>query len=120
MTERGFSLVEVIIAMVILTVGILGLAASTSAITRMTAEGGRSGSAARVAQTRFEGLRAAAIVNCATVVAGTASGSRYAERWSVTTSGYVRVVTDSVSYNTGRATRYAVYSTNISCAPEAK
>jgi len=117
--ERGFSLVEVMIAMIILTVGILGLAASSAAVARMTAEGSRSGAAAGVAATRFEMLRATAAVSCTGLAAGSATTGRFSERWSLATSGLLRTVTDSISYTSGRTTRNTVYVAQISCAPKA-
>ena len=117
--ERGFSLVEVMIAMVILTVGILGLAASSAAVTKMTAEGSRSGSAAGVAASRFEMLRATAAVSCIGLAAGTATTGRFSESWTLTTSGLMRIVTETITYTSGQSTRTTVYSSYISCAPKA-
>ncbi len=119
MSKRGFSLVEVVIAIMILTVGILGLAASATAITRMTSEGGRSGGAAGVASSRFEQLRATAAVNCANLAAGSATTGRYAESWTIATTGLMRTITVTVRYPSGRGTRTSSYTTNVSCAPKA-
>ena len=113
--ERGFSLVEVVVAILILTVGVLGLAASAGTITRLTGEGGRTGGAAAAAETRFEILRA---TPCASLANGTATSGRYAVAWRVTSvTALLRNVDVSVSYNAGRSTRTTSFTSQISCAP---
>jgi prepilin-type N-terminal cleavage/methylation domain-containing protein len=115
MNERGFSLIEVIAAMIILTVGVLGMAASTTAITRMTSQGALTGNAAAVAGSRFDVLRA---TPCGSLAAsGTATAKKFNESWTVTTSGNLRMVIDSVTYVASRNTRTNAFSTVISCAP---
>lgn len=114
--ESGFSLVEVLVAMVILTVGVLALAASSAAITRMTSEGGRSGGSAAVASARFENLRA---TPCASLASGTATTGPYSESWTVAVSpiaGILRDISLTVTYNSVPAPRTARYETQISCA----
>jgi Tfp pilus assembly protein PilV len=56
--EQGFTIVEVIIAIIVLTVGILGLVTSAALVTRMIGRGQRSAVAARYSQMRLEMLRA--------------------------------------------------------------
>ena len=56
--EGGFTLVEVMISIIVLTVGLLGLMGTTALVTRMIARGHRSGVAGIHAQQRFENLRA--------------------------------------------------------------
>ncbi|MBI1723748.1 MAG: prepilin-type N-terminal cleavage/methylation domain-containing protein [Gemmatimonadetes bacterium] len=114
MNARGFSLIELMIAMVILTVGVLGVAASARLVTQMTGSGGRYGGSSVVASSRFEQLRAG---DCATLTAGSATTGKYSESWTVAPSGLLRTVTLTISYNDGRGTRSAVFATTISCAP---
>jgi prepilin-type N-terminal cleavage/methylation domain-containing protein len=113
--ERGFSLVEVVVAILILTVGVLGLAASAGAITKLTAEGGRAGGAAAAADTRFEILRG---TSCASMTNGSATSGKYTVTWTVTsTTTLLRTVLVTVSYPSGRSTRTVNYTSQISCAP---
>lgn len=58
--ERGFTIIEVIIAVIVLTVGLLGLVSSAALTTRMIARGQRSAVAAAFAAQRMERLRSAA------------------------------------------------------------
>jgi prepilin-type N-terminal cleavage/methylation domain-containing protein len=112
-TQRGFSLVEVIAAMVILTVGVLGLAASAAAVGRLTTEGARMSGAANAASSKFEELRAQA---CASMAAGADEHpGGYARRWTVSTSGNTATITLVVSYSNGRKTRTTTYVSERSC-----
>ncbi|OLB13424.1 MAG: hypothetical protein AUH07_06155 [Gemmatimonadetes bacterium 13_2_20CM_70_9] len=65
--ERGFTIVEVIVAMLVLTVGLLGLVTSAALVTRMIGRGQRSAVAAAYAGRRLEMLRVSA---CASQTAG--------------------------------------------------
>lgn len=89
--ERGFTIIEIIIAIVILTVGILGLVTTAALVTRMIARGQRSGDAAAFAARRLERLRPATCIP-AQRVAGSDTlyrGSTWAaiNRWTFTDAG---------------------------------
>ena len=113
MTRRGFSLVEVMIAVVILTVGILALAGTSARVVRMINQGGRLAGASLVAEGRFEILRA---TSCATLASGSTVEGPFTIRWTVATSGYLRTVGLTVVYVTGGTTHTDAYVTSISCA----
>jgi Tfp pilus assembly protein PilV len=66
-TESGFTIVEILIAIVVLTVGILGMVTTSALVTRMIARGQRTALAAEFAAQRFERLR---VSGCASQVAG--------------------------------------------------
>ncbi len=55
--RRGFTIVEVIIAIIVLTVGILAMVTTAALVTRMIARGQRSADASAFAQRRMERLR---------------------------------------------------------------
>lgn len=57
--QRGFTIVEVIIAIVVLTVGLLGLVTTAALVTRMIGRGQRSAVASTFATQRMERLRVA-------------------------------------------------------------
>lgn len=116
MNDRGFSLIELMIAMIILTVGVLGLAGSARLVTSMTGKGGRYGGSASVASSRFETLRA---TTCASLANGSATTGKFSESWTITTSSLLRTISLTISYRDGTSTRTANFSTTISCAPKA-
>ena len=60
--ERGFTIVEIIIAIIVLTVGLLGLVSTAALVTRMIARGQRTAMAATYAAQRMERLRPAACI----------------------------------------------------------
>ena len=60
--ERGFTIIEIIIAIIVLTVGLLGLVSTAALVTRMIARGQRSANAAAFAARRLERLRPAACI----------------------------------------------------------
>jgi prepilin-type N-terminal cleavage/methylation domain-containing protein len=61
-SERGFTIIEIIIAIVVLTVGILGMVTTAALVTRMIARGQRSADAAAFSARRLERLRPAACI----------------------------------------------------------
>ena len=73
--QRGFTIIEVIIAIIVLTVGLLGLVSTAALVTRMIGRGQRSTEAAIYASQRMELLRS---TGCLT----RSSGSEYLYRGS--------------------------------------
>src|SRR5256885_16872166 len=71
--EQGFTIVEVIIAIMVLTVGLLVLVNSSALVTRMISQGQRSAVAATDAARILDSLRAVA---CTARNAGSAGGWR--------------------------------------------
>ncbi len=61
--RRGFTIVEVLISIIVLTVGLLGLVTTAALVTRMIARGQRSAVAAMFAAQRLERLRTRGCVN---------------------------------------------------------
>ena len=86
MTNRqGFTVVEVLVAIMVLGVGILALVGSSMLVTRMIGEGKRSTFATQMAQRRIELVRREAMrttPQCTAVPAatGTATSGRITER----------------------------------------
>ena len=83
--SKGFSLIEVMIALVILAVALLALAGLMITTTKNTSFGGHMTEAATFAQDKLEQLRAspwAAIIAGADTAVG-ATGISYARSWTV-------------------------------------
>ena len=104
--RRGFALVEVVLALVLLAVGALALVGATGMALRSANAADSQSAAATAARNRVEMLAAR---QCATLAdsAGADSATAIRERWTVTASrNGTRLVTDSVTYadQTGRRT----------------
>src|SRR5437588_6872352 len=84
--EQGFTLVEVIIAILVLTVGLLGLVTSAALVTRMIGRGQHSAVAAQYAQRRLEMLR---VTGCKSQTSGSEVWTR-GERRSIPSLGTSR------------------------------
>jgi len=61
--RRGFTIIEIMIAIVVLTVGVLGMVTTAALVTRMIARGQRSATASAFAARRVERMRIAACID---------------------------------------------------------
>ena len=61
--REGFTIVEIIIAIIVLTVGVLGMVTTAALVTRMIARGQRSAQASAFAGRRIERMRIAACID---------------------------------------------------------
>ncbi len=113
--RSGFTIVEVIIAMIILTVGILGIVGATAKMTAMQSKGERLATAAFYAQSRMEQLRAA---GCTLATGGSETlVGVYIMTWTVAAqAGGSRAVTVAAEYPTGTAVAAVdTFETYIPC-----
>lgn len=121
MTNRqGFTVVEVLVAIMVLGVGILALVGSSMLVTRMIGEGKRSTFATQVAQQRMEWVRRRAMATtpqCTGVTAatGTFAAGRITEEWVITVGTGTRSVTTRAIYPDGRGLDTVELSTIIGC-----
>lgn len=117
--ELGFTLVEIVVAILVLTVGVLGLAGTSAMVTRMIGRGDHSAAAAQFAQQRFERLRAS---GCASQAAGADTLKRgnvvsAINAWTFTSAGgstwLLKIIT---TYKTGGGrSRTDTLETGLSC-----
>lgn len=102
MKSKGFTLIEVLIALVILSVAFLGLAGLMVQTTKNNSFGGRMTEAATFAQDKLEELRA---VSWVTITpgsdrkTGSAIGTDYARAWNVATNGNLKTITVTINWN---------------------
>jgi Tfp pilus assembly protein PilV len=121
LSSSGVTVVEVLVALIILGVGIVALAGSSSVITRMIALGKADTEAALTASRRIEILRTAArstnppCTGASFATGGPVAVNRTTESWVVPLSGARRRVTVTVEYLTSRGRRSAVLETEIGC-----
>jgi Tfp pilus assembly protein PilV len=109
------SLVELIVAILLLSVGLMGLSGLSLTVTTQYKNAGRQAFAAAVVQSRLDSLSSIGCANLA--VSGTQTGvatSRgVTERWSVSDGNDVKTIIDTVSF-AGRR-RPLVYTSVIPC-----
>ena len=82
--RRAFTLLEVLVALVILGVGVLGLSGNAALVSRLIGDGARLALTATLATARFEQLRA---LPCARVTSGSDITHGIEERWTVASMG---------------------------------
>ena len=112
-SRAGFTLVELLVAMIIFAVGILGLAATAGSVTRMMGGARRQTIAAQVAQSRIERLRAAP---CTALTGGTETVRGITSTWTVQSVTRGVNITETVTFATSRGgTRSRTYNTTLSC-----
>jgi len=90
MRRDGFTLLEVLLALLIITIGVLALAGALGPITRLAAEGRERGRIALALESRIEWLRAEAGRGqpCRSLASGTARRpDGVVESWSTTVHG---------------------------------
>ena len=111
--RAGFTLVELLVAMMVFAVGMLGLAATAASVTRMMGGARRQTIASTVAQARLEKLRSSP---CASLTSGSETVRGITNTWTITAVTRGVDVRDSVSFPSSRNTRrWKVYRTTLSC-----
>lgn len=115
----GFTIVEVLVAIMILTTGLLAVAAGSGSVFRMLGSGRRSSLSAGVAQARLETLRRDAnrtSPRCTALASGTATQpGGITESWLVTASGDTRTLREIVTAPTSRGTTTDTVFAIIEC-----
>lgn len=100
----GFTLIEVLIAIGILSVGILALLQTAASITVMLRDGRLRTMASAIAASRIDNLRLAAgstTPTCSALSSGSATSTKGSETWTVSGSGRSRTVTATVTIPNG-------------------
>lgn len=119
--RAGFTIVEVMVAIVILSIGILGLAATAGVVVRQMTGAVHQSVAANIAYSRMERIRSG---NCVAMKdsSGPTTGlvtRNVTEFWRVTgTAGsHVLLVTDSIVYIVRGKKKSQKYITEYPCDP---
>lgn len=111
--RSGFTIVELIVAMLMLTIGLLGLAGVGAVVLKQMKGGTYQTIAASIAQSRFEQLEGDP---CATIVGGSASVRGMTENWYVTALGLrAKTVYDTVTYASSKGPRKIGIHTVVAC-----
>lgn len=99
--SHGFTLIEILVALVILGVSLLALAGLMVTTTRNNASAGQVTEAATLAQDKLEELRA---IPWDRVVSGQdqrtgSTGIRFGRNWNVAANGNIKTITITVSWS---------------------
>jgi Tfp pilus assembly protein PilV len=120
-SRSGLTLVEILVAVIVLAVGIIALAGSSGMVTRMIGRGKAETHAAEAASRRIEILRQTAYSTSPRCTApdfasgGPVLRDGITESWVVSPNGKIRRVRVTVTYLTVRGSRSAVLETGIEC-----
>ena len=118
-TRSGFTMVEVLVAITILSVGVVAMAGAAASVTRMIGRGKIDTRAAQLATEQVEDLRRIAYSTSPRCTAladgGPAVTDHVTLSWDVTVNGTGRDVAVSASYNTSRGAHTEVLTTYIEC-----
>ena len=91
----AFTLVETLVALVLLQIGMLAVAATGAVAARELAIARRTALATAAARNRVEALRGTA---CSGATAGSVTADGMVEAWRVTADGSTRSIVDSVEF----------------------
>ncbi|HVE77923.1 MAG TPA: prepilin-type N-terminal cleavage/methylation domain-containing protein [Gemmatimonadaceae bacterium] len=117
LSRPGFTLVEMLLAIIVFAVGVLGLAGTSTVIMRQMNAAQQQSQAAVQAQARLDSL---AGVSCVMLAAGGAMHRGVRHRWTVLRTPAVAPfstarIADTVTWVTRGATKRQVYTTRIAC-----
>lgn len=110
---RGFTLIELMVAIVILCIGVLGLAATSGVVTRQIGGGAQQTLAATLAQGRLESFHSR---DCSTLTSDSTVTRGMTEVWTRTNASRAVIITSTVTYTTPRGPRSHTYTSMIPCA----
>jgi prepilin-type N-terminal cleavage/methylation domain-containing protein len=118
--RRGVTLIELLIAMSILSIGLMAIAGVSGSITRSLGESRNETLAATAAMARFESI---AGTQCSSLTLNTTvevTARNVTERYRITDEGNnTRRIVDTVTWKTRRGTRLAAFTTLLPCRPGA-
>jgi prepilin-type N-terminal cleavage/methylation domain-containing protein len=110
-SRHGFTLAELIVALMLLTVGLLALASTSAFLTYEHAATGRAERAASIGGTRLEILRTGSCDNGV----GTETVDGLTVAWSVAPSGHTALATVHVSWAERGKTVVQRYASGFTC-----
>lgn len=112
--QSGFATVEAVVAILMLSLGMMGLLATAAATTQLVAEGRQQTYASTLATDRFEQLRSQ---DCASLSPGSQAVGRYTVSWSdqPLPTGKAAKITVNVKSPTRSGSRTDTFSTVVRC-----
>jgi prepilin-type N-terminal cleavage/methylation domain-containing protein len=118
--RRGVSLVELLVAMTLITIGLLAIVGVSGTVSRSLGESRTDNTAALTAQSRFEQLAGTACTSFTLNTPTEVTIRGVTERYRITDAGNnTRAIVDSVSWKTREGTRRQAFTTLLPCRPGA-
>lgn len=111
--RSGVSMVEMMVAIVILAIGVLGMASTSGYVAGQMGGGKHQTVAATVSQQVYDSLTASP---CASLASGTDTKRNVTVAWTVADSGRYKYVQQTLTYKTRRGTRTLVYANLLPCS----
>lgn len=113
--REGMTVIEVLVAMMLLTFGLLGLAGFSLTMTRQQGSASMQQTAALIVQSRFDSV---ASIRCQALApsgpqTGTSSYRGVTENWVIADGNDIKIITDTVRFSP--RTRPLVYRSIIPC-----
>ena len=98
--RHGLTIVELMVAILVLSVGLLGLAGFSFTMTKQFQSSGLQGTAALVVQSRLDSVASIKCTNLAPSgpVTGTAVTMGVQERWVITDGNDIKTIIDTVTF----------------------
>lgn len=117
--ERGFTLIEVLVAVVVLSIGVVAMVGGFGTSARFNGQAWRFTRAANIAAQRIETLRRVASTTdprCTALTSGSATVSgNITEAWTVTGSGSSRAIVVVVTMPRARSVSRDTVRTTLEC-----
>jgi len=118
--RSGFTIIEVLIAIIMLTIGVLALASSSGSITRMMHFAQAKTDASALAQSALDSMRYEAnrtTPRCTNLVSGTVGSHKrgFTASVGVTTVGNLRDIVVIVNYRVGTQAKTDIVSSSLFC-----
>jgi prepilin-type N-terminal cleavage/methylation domain-containing protein len=112
--RAGFTIVEMVVAIMVFTVGVMGLAGTAAYVARQMNGGMQQTLAATIAQSRIDSI---AGTGCRAVASGTATKQGISERWTIDRPANFNVlrVTEQVTWTSAGRTRSQLYTASFPC-----
>ena len=108
----AFTIVELLVAIVVFTIGLVALAATSGLVAAGVGDGGRLTAAAHAARTVLDSL---GVMPCGAIVSGSATRDGVAVAWTVTRDSGAAEVDLTVGAALRRGTRRDTYRLAVPC-----
>ena len=113
--RRGFTLIEMMIAIIVMTIGIMGLASTAGYVAQQTGSGNMQTIAAALSTKVADSLSSR---KCAALISGTQSKRGVTVAWTVTTATRTRTVDQTVTYKPKRGSTKTINYRMVLQCPE--